>query len=84
MASHEELLAEAIEALERVGCEFEYCGGPTLEPEDMRTCYVCDLLARLRVALGRPPRLPDELSPAELRARRFQEDMDRATGRTRP
>lgn len=48
-----DLLAESIEAFERLGCQFDFCDGPTLEPIDMRTCFVCDLLARLRVAAGR-------------------------------
>ncbi len=49
------LLAEVAGALEQVGCQFFACDGPTLEPVDMVTCFVCDLLARVRVAIGQPP-----------------------------
>ncbi len=49
----DEMLSEMVETLERVGCQFQFCGGPTLEPVAMVTCFVCDLLARLRVAAGR-------------------------------
>lgn len=48
-----ESLAKAIQVLERVGCQFDYCGGPTLEPIDMITCYVCDAVAELQAAVDR-------------------------------
>lgn len=48
------MLAEALEALERVGCQFWACDGPSLEPVDMKTCHVCRLTARLQQRLGRP------------------------------
>ena len=48
------LLAEALDSLERVGCQFVGCDGPTLDPGDMLTCHVCDLIARIRQRLGRP------------------------------
>ena len=44
------MVEEMIEALERIGCQFQFCDGPTLEPVDMKTCYVCELLARLQAA----------------------------------
>lgn len=43
-----DLTAEMIETLERIGCQFFACEGPTLNPIDMVTCHVCSLLARLR------------------------------------
>lgn len=61
-AETEGLVLEAIEALERIGCQFFACDGPTLEPVNMSTCFVCDLLARLRVEAGLPPRRDDELT----------------------
>jgi len=42
------LLHGAIEALERVGCQFFACDGPTLDPIPMATCYVCAEIAQLR------------------------------------
>ncbi|GAB7044935.1 hypothetical protein [Catenuloplanes indicus] len=42
-----ELLAEAINSLERVGCQFWACEGPTLDPIDMVTCYRCTTLGKL-------------------------------------
>jgi hypothetical protein len=48
------LITESLSVMERVGCQFDMCTGPTLEPVDMRTCYVCELAAKLRVALGLP------------------------------
>jgi len=59
------LIMEAAEALERVGCQFQFCDGPTLEPVDGVTCFRCDLLARLRVAIGQPPRRSGEQTAAE-------------------
>ena len=56
------LLAETIEALELLGCQFEFCDGPTLEPVDMVTCYACRLLAQLRVLAGQAPRRDDEMT----------------------
>jgi len=48
------LLVESLATLEHVGCQFWACEGPTLEPIDMVTCRVCELIARLRDTLGRP------------------------------
>jgi len=48
----DELLADAIDSLERVGCQFWACEGPTLTPVPMKTCHRCDVLARLRAAAG--------------------------------
>jgi hypothetical protein len=42
-----ELLAEVIDTLERVGCQFDQCDGPANPPVDMVTCHVCALLGRL-------------------------------------
>jgi hypothetical protein len=39
-------LSEAREVLERVGCQFDMCTGPTVAPIDMRTCFVCEFLGR--------------------------------------
>ncbi len=74
------LLAETIETLEQIGCEFEFCDGPTLEPVDMRTCNACATLAKLRVAAGRPPRRDDELTWEEDHEREMARYMARATG----
>jgi hypothetical protein len=60
--TEESLLVEAVDALERIGCQFDFCDGPTLEPVDMVTCYVCATLAKLRVAVGRPARRDDEMT----------------------
>ncbi len=54
------LLAETIEVLERVGCQFIYCDGPTLDLQDMITCYACEALAKLRVAAGLPAHSEDD------------------------
>lgn len=43
---------EALEALERIGCQYKFCTGPTLEPEDMVTCFACVTVAKLRTLLG--------------------------------
>jgi hypothetical protein len=43
----DELLALAVDALERVDCQFWACEGPTLEPIPMVTCFRCSTLARL-------------------------------------
>lgn len=50
----EPLIAEALDSLERAGCQFWACDGPTLEPVDMLTCHRCATVAKLRVAIGRP------------------------------
>jgi hypothetical protein len=44
------LVVEGIEVLERIGCQFFACPGPDAPFEDMKTCYICDFLARLRAA----------------------------------
>ena len=51
-----QLLEDALDSLERTGCQFFACEGPTLPPIDMVTCHVCALIARLRRRLGRRPR----------------------------
>ncbi|GAA0550077.1 hypothetical protein GCM10010172_35190 [Paractinoplanes ferrugineus] len=75
------LLAESLEALERVGCQVDFCDGPTLEPVDMRTCFVCELIAKLRVDQGLPARRADELTWAEAERQRDAAYMRRAVGR---
>lgn len=52
--SDSQLLATALESLERVGCDFWACEGPTLDPIDMITCHRCLTVAELRQRLGRP------------------------------
>lgn len=52
-----DLTAEMIDTLERVGCQFFACEGPTLNPVDMVTCHVCALLARLRGRANERPHL---------------------------
>lgn len=47
-----ELLGETIVTLERVGCQFQFCQGPTLAPVPMRTCFVCETLAKLQQSLA--------------------------------
>lgn len=42
-----DLLADVIDTLERVGCQFDHCDGPTPTPVPMITCHVCALLGRL-------------------------------------
>lgn len=76
------LVAEALASLERVGCQFDHCDGPTLEPVNMVTCHVCETIARLRAALGRPARLPEEQTAAERIAERDAAYLRRATART--
>jgi hypothetical protein len=82
-AQYRELIIESIETLERLGCQFEFCNGPTLEPEPMVTCFSCALLARLRVAVGQSPRRDDELTFEEAWRACDAREMARATGRTR-
>lgn len=53
------LLDEAIETLERLGCQFGFCDGPTLEPVDMKTCYACGTLAKLRAYRAGQAATPD-------------------------
>ena len=48
-----ELLREVIDTLERVGCQFDHCDGPTLEPVDMITCHACATLARVRACVNK-------------------------------
>jgi len=74
------LLDEAIETLERVGCQFDYCDGPTLEPVNMVTCFACETLAKLRVAAGRPPRRDDEGTWQERHDEWQRRYMAQATG----
>lgn len=73
-------LAEAIETLERVGCQYNFCGGPTMQPVDMVTCFACETLAKLRVAAGRPPRTDDEQTWQERHDEWERNYMARATG----
>jgi hypothetical protein len=51
---HRLLLADVLETLERTGCQFWACEGPTLTPKDMTTCNPCAMIARLRQQLGMP------------------------------
>jgi hypothetical protein len=55
------LIEEALDSLERVGCQFWACEGPATEPVDMVTCHVCATVAKLRVAIGRPASDPAEM-----------------------
>ncbi|GAA0550259.1 hypothetical protein GCM10010172_35460 [Paractinoplanes ferrugineus] len=48
-----DLLNDVVASLEQVGCQFDYCTGPTLKPVDMRTCHRCDALARLQDLIAR-------------------------------
>ncbi|WP_157528749.1 hypothetical protein [Nocardia sp. NRRL S-836] len=47
-----ELLREVIDTLERVGCQFDFCRGPTLEPVPMITCCACATLACVRARVN--------------------------------
>lgn len=49
------LLTEAVEAMERTGCQFDMCPGSDVEPQDMMTCYACATVRRLRQALASQP-----------------------------
>jgi hypothetical protein len=49
----------------------------------MVTCFSCELLARLRVAVGQSARRDDELTFEEAWRARDAREMARATGRTR-
>ncbi len=42
------LLVDVVDSLEHVGCQFDHCTGPTLQPVDMRTCHRCEVLERVR------------------------------------
>lgn len=75
------LIADALDSLERVGCQFDHCDGPTTEPVNMVTCHVCETIARLRVALGRPARLPEETTAGERIDARHAAYMRRATAK---
>ena len=46
------LMAEALESLERCGCQFDFCPGPDKRPVHMMTCHACETIRRLRRALG--------------------------------
>lgn len=50
--SDDELLADSLDELESVGCQFWACKGPTLNPIDMVTCNLCRLIAVLRNRLN--------------------------------
>ena len=76
------LIEESIEVLERVGCQFDFCDGPTLRPVAMRTCFVCDLLARLRVSVGRAPRRDDELTVRQAGQARWDDYQKTVAGAT--
>jgi hypothetical protein len=54
------LVAEIEETLQRVGCQYEFCEGPTLEPDAMVTCYRCVTLAQVRSLTCQPVRRPWE------------------------
>lgn len=41
-------LAEMVETLERVGCQFWACDGYETPPQDMVTCHCCEVLYRLK------------------------------------
>lgn len=56
LAADEKLISDALDALERAGCQFWACNGPTLRPEPMVTCSACLQVARLRKRLGLPVR----------------------------
>lgn len=75
-----DLLAETLATVYEVGCQFEFCDGPTLEPADMRTCHRCATLAKLRVLAGEPPRRADEQTWQEMDEERMSAYMRRATG----
>lgn len=67
------LINQIIETLEQVGCQFDFCNGPTTEVENMITCHRCLTLALVRVAAGRPARRADEVTFDQ----RDQERIDR-------
>lgn len=46
--SDEELLREALETLERVGCQFWACEGPDAPEVHMKTCFCCSMIKKLR------------------------------------
>lgn len=54
LAADERLMRCTLESLERVGCQFFACDGPTLRPKAMKTCHVCVEIAQLRKRLGLP------------------------------
>lgn len=58
MPDQRELLADALDSLERSGCQFWACDGPTLRPKPMVTCHRCVTVAKLRRALRLPVRDP--------------------------
>jgi hypothetical protein len=45
------VMAEIVDTLERVGCQYWACNGPDTEPVDMQTCYRCSTLWDLRQTL---------------------------------
>jgi hypothetical protein len=59
-----DLLSDALEALERVGCQYDFCPGPHRRPRNYgakrsnefeATCFVCREVYRIRRRLGLPP-----------------------------
>ena len=64
------LLTDSLESLERIGCQFWACEGPTLASEDMVTCHVCALIARLHAALPDPEPTEEQATIARVEALR--------------
>lgn len=56
LAADEQLLADTLAVLERAGCQFWACDGPTLTPKPMITCAACVQVAKLRRRLSLPIR----------------------------
>lgn len=44
---------EALEVLDRVGCQYFACEGPDKRPKDMQTCMVCRLIRKLKQKVER-------------------------------
>lgn len=47
-----EALADALNTLERIDCQFWACEGPDVPPEDMITCIRCQSITTTRAALA--------------------------------
>jgi hypothetical protein len=83
VAEDTKLLADALDVLERAGCQFWACDGPTLRPVHMITCAACSTVARLRYRLDLPIKQGIE-GQTPLAEERYRRDMARATAGPSP
>lgn len=49
----EDMLRDALAALESTGCQYWACPGPDVPPVSMKTCHVCWEIRRIRAFYAR-------------------------------